>query len=78
MLFSHSLMCVSVVCHFVPICVMQYCVILRFKQFFITGLMFSAGEKIFHEIERAHFLHFGSPTPLAAEDEDALGGTFPS
>ena len=35
-------------------------------------------EKIFHEIERAHFLHFGSPTPLAAEDEDAVGGTFPS
>ena len=57
---------------------MQYCVILRFKQFFITGLMFSAGKKIFHENERAHFLHFGSPTPLAAEDEDAVGGTFPS
>ena len=35
-------------------------------------------KKIFHEIERAHFLHFGSPTPLAAEDEDAVGGTFPS
>ena len=33
MLSSQSLMCVSVVCHFVPICVMQYCVILRFTGF---------------------------------------------
>ena len=57
---------------------MQYCVILRFKQFFITGLMFSAVKKIFHEIERGHFLHFGSPTSLAAEDEDAVEGTFPT
>ena len=35
-------------------------------------------DKIFYEIERAHFLHFGSPTPFSAEDKDAVGGTIPS
>ena len=46
------------------------------KTIFHRCIEFFAGEKIFHK--RAYFLGFCSPTPLAAEDEDAVGETIPS
>ena len=42
------------------------------KRFFVTVLKFFAGEKIFHK--RTFFF---TPTPLAAENEDAVGETIP-